>query len=287
MFDFIAQIDTGAAGLGVLITGLLLGIRHGIDWDHIAAITDITSTTAAASAAEAAHAQEHRAAAAAHEHGHGGMTELQAHGGAPASGERPGPGRTTPGACRRGRGRVGAGAGVAGAGIASATLASRWVRPEQVEAIRLGTLYAVGHGIVVIVLGIAALTFGALLPDWLDPIMGRVVGLTLLGLGDLGPVFGLPVRARRGRVPAAQPLDARVRWRPIRLAPAAGPAPRPRARRTARDELVRHAHRPRRRHDPRHRRRDRDAGPADRRRSAARRAPAWVCRCCWRSSSGC
>ena len=175
MFDFLAQIDTGAAGLGVLITGLLLGIRHGIDWDHIAAITDITSTTAAAGAAEAAHAQEHRAAAAGHEHGHGGVTELQAHGG-PAS--RAGSGVPAPGP------RV-AGPAVAGspAGVAGATLPNRWIRAEQVEAIRLGTLYAVGHGVVVIVLGIAALTFGALLPDWLDPIMGRVVGLTLVGLG--------------------------------------------------------------------------------------------------------
>src|SRR3990172_2939162 len=33
--------------LGVLAAALALGIRHGIDWDHIAAITDITSTTAA------------------------------------------------------------------------------------------------------------------------------------------------------------------------------------------------------------------------------------------------
>ena len=163
MFDFIAQIDTEAAGLGVLVTGLLLGIRHGIDWDHIAAITDITSTTAAASAAESAHAQEHRAAAG-HHHGHGGATELQAHAAV-----------------------VGA---VAGAGVAGATAAvprpvvgRDWLRTEQLEAIRLGTLYAVGHGIVVIVLGIAALTFGALLPDWLDPIMGRIVGLTLVGLG--------------------------------------------------------------------------------------------------------
>jgi high-affinity nickel-transport protein len=34
-----------------------------------------------------------------------------------------------------------------------------------------------------VALGIAALSFGALLPDWLDPLMGRVVGLTLLALG--------------------------------------------------------------------------------------------------------
>ena len=49
-----------AANIGVLVTGLLLGIRHGIDWDHIAAITDITSTTAATGMADAAHAGQHR-----------------------------------------------------------------------------------------------------------------------------------------------------------------------------------------------------------------------------------
>ncbi len=35
------------SSLGVLAAALALGIRHGIDWDHIAAITDITSTAAA------------------------------------------------------------------------------------------------------------------------------------------------------------------------------------------------------------------------------------------------
>src|SRR3990170_878731 len=38
--------------IGVLAAALALGIRHGIDWDHIAAITDITSTTAATHAPE-------------------------------------------------------------------------------------------------------------------------------------------------------------------------------------------------------------------------------------------
>src|SRR3990170_1794883 len=33
--------------LGVLAGAFALGLRHGIDWDHIAAITDITSTTTA------------------------------------------------------------------------------------------------------------------------------------------------------------------------------------------------------------------------------------------------
>ena len=89
-----------AAGIGVLITGLLLGIRHGIDWDHIAAITDITSTTAAAGAAEAAHAGQHLTVPG-HVHDHGGTHEVRAHdagpGGAtlsPSLAARPPMGRT-------------------------------------------------------------------------------------------------------------------------------------------------------------------------------------------------
>ncbi|MBA2757262.1 MAG: hypothetical protein H0U37_07445, partial [Chloroflexi bacterium] len=62
VFESIAQVTASPAGVGVLLTGLVLGIRHGIDWDHIAAITDITSTTAAASAAEAAHVAQHHTA---------------------------------------------------------------------------------------------------------------------------------------------------------------------------------------------------------------------------------
>ena len=30
--------------LGLIGTGLGLGLRHGVDWDHIAAITDVTGT---------------------------------------------------------------------------------------------------------------------------------------------------------------------------------------------------------------------------------------------------
>ena len=33
-----------AFGVGVLVSAFLFGFRHGIDWDHIAAITDITSS---------------------------------------------------------------------------------------------------------------------------------------------------------------------------------------------------------------------------------------------------
>ena len=187
MLEFIAQIDASPAGLGVLITGLLLGIRHGIDWDHIAAITDITSTTAAAGAAQAAHAREHRTVTG-HQHGHGGATEMEAHGAGSTSLPRPTP------------------AGTDAAGVAGVAIGHRWIRAEQFEAIRLGTLYAVGHGIVVIALGIAALAFGALLPDWLDPIMGRVVGLTLVGLG-VWVLFSVYRYARSG-----EPFRLRSRW---------------------------------------------------------------------------
>jgi len=31
-------------GLGLVVTAFLFGFRHGIDWDHIAAISDITSS---------------------------------------------------------------------------------------------------------------------------------------------------------------------------------------------------------------------------------------------------
>jgi hypothetical protein len=165
VFDFLIAAAASPAGVGVLLTGLALGIRHGIDWDHIAAITDITSTTAAAGAAEAAHEEQHRAVSG-HHHGHGGRIELQAH--------DAGPGAATLAPAMRGP-RAPTSLGTSGAGARFGD--------EQVEAIRLGTLYALGHGLVVIALGLGALAFGAILPDWLDPIMGRVVGLTLIGLG--------------------------------------------------------------------------------------------------------
>ncbi len=141
--------------LGLLLTALLLGLRHGIDWDHIAAITDITSTTAAGESGEAGHEEHHRAGG--HEHDHGGPDELAAHATQPET-ERP---------------------------HAHEPLAvtREGFLTEQRHAVLLGSLYALGHALVVAVLGAAALLFGALLPDWLDPIMGRIVGITLIVLG--------------------------------------------------------------------------------------------------------
>ena len=169
-----------AAAIGILITGLILGIRHGIDWDHIAAITDITSTAAAAGAAEVAHQEQHRLISGDH-HGHGGRPEVRAH-------------------------DVGPGAATLAPQRLAAPARQPLLSSQQVEAVRLGTLYALGHGAVVVALGIAALAFGAILPDWLDPIMARVVGVTLVILGAW-VLYSVYRYARAG-----EPFRIRSRW---------------------------------------------------------------------------
>jgi cytochrome c biogenesis protein CcdA len=99
-------------GLGFLITAFLFGFRHGIDWDHIAAITDITGS------------QEDRS-----------------------------------------------------------------------QAFVFGTLYALGHALVVLVIGVAAIVLGQRLPSGVDDVMQRIVGATLLVLG----VFVFTSLIRHGR----------------------------------------------------------------------------------------
>jgi high-affinity nickel-transport protein len=150
---------TASVGLGVPVTGFLLGIRHGIDWDHIAAITDITSTTASATAAESEHQRQHEALGG-HDHGHGGADEAAAHDQDPGAG--PGTMLAVPAPPQPDR--------------------LTFLGVER-QPIVLGTLYALGHAFVVVVLGLAVLLLGAALPAWIDPIMGRVVGLTLIFLG--------------------------------------------------------------------------------------------------------
>jgi high-affinity nickel-transport protein len=143
--------ETDAVAL--LVTALVLGLRHGIDWDHIAAITDITSSTDVAEHAEEHHELEHQSPAA-HAHTHGGADEFAVHGQL-----------TEP------------------AAFSPADPPAQRFGAAQRRPILLGTLYAFGHGAVVIALGSLALIFGAKLPDWVDPIMSRVVGLTLVILG--------------------------------------------------------------------------------------------------------
>lgn len=92
-----ATVETGGIGVGLLLTTFGLGLRHGVDWDHLAAIADLSS------------------------------------------------GQTSP---RR--------------------------------SMLLSTLYAVGHALVVLVLGVAAIVFAEQLPSGIDVVMERVVGATLV-----------------------------------------------------------------------------------------------------------
>jgi high-affinity nickel permease len=143
--------ETDAVAL--LLTALVLGLRHGIVWDHIAAITDITSTTDVAEHAEDHHELEHRSPDA-HAHAHGGADEVAIHG-------RP----TEP------------------AAFSPVDPQKQRFAAAQRRPIFLGTLYALGHAAVVVLLGSVALVLGAKLPDWVDPVMSRIVGLTLVILG--------------------------------------------------------------------------------------------------------
>jgi cytochrome c biogenesis protein CcdA len=97
---------------GLLVAAFWFGFRHGIDFDHIAAIADITSS-----------------------------------------------------------------------------------QEDRRRALLFGTLYALGHALVVLGLGVLAIGVGARLPASVDELMGRIVGLTLLILG----VWVLVSLARHGR----------------------------------------------------------------------------------------
>jgi high-affinity nickel-transport protein len=101
-----------AFGVGIVVSAFLFGFRHGIDWDHIAAITDITSS------------QEHRR-----------------------------------------------------------------------DSIVFGTIYALGHALVVFLIGTAAVVLGDGLPDSVDTVMERIVGVTLVILG----IYVFVALVRHGR----------------------------------------------------------------------------------------
>jgi len=137
-------MDFGVVGL---LAGMAaLGFRHGFDWDHIAAITDITSTTTASHAGEDVPVI---AAMPRHEHDAGPVEHGHTH---------------------------------ADAGTLHVLSESRFAH-EQRHAVGLASLYALGHASVVLALGVLALALGAVLPEWVDPVLERVVGVTLVLLG--------------------------------------------------------------------------------------------------------
>ncbi len=149
-----AQVAQQTGAITLLGTALALGFRHGIDWDHIAAITDITSTTTSIA-----------------------TTDLS---------------ESRPDAAVRSK--------------AARNPAGFTFGKLELRALGLATLYALGHALVVACLGFAALYFEAILPAWVDPVMERVVGLTLLVLGVW--VFYSLVRYWRGEAD----FRLRSRW---------------------------------------------------------------------------
>jgi high-affinity nickel-transport protein len=152
-----STVDLGSSAL--LLGMVALGFRHGFDWDHIAAITDITSTTTSShteidvpvGAPVRARGHEHETA---HEHSHASAAPLH-------------------------------------------VLAESRFAHEQRHAIGLASLYALGHASMVAILGVLALLVGAVLPTWVDPILERVVGATLVLLG--GWVLYSVVQYARGK----------------------------------------------------------------------------------------
>ncbi len=155
----VSLLALGIGGsLGVLGGAFALGLRHGIDWDHIAAITDITSTTAASG--------EPREEWLLGEPGVL-LTDESDHVAAELARQRP----------------------VAGGSVVARAFPARTAAPragiwsilhDHRRAVRLGSLYAVGHGTMVIVLGLIAILAAGFLPAWIDPLMKRVVGVTLV-----------------------------------------------------------------------------------------------------------
>ena len=169
---YVTVLSLGLGGtIGVLGAAVALGFRHGIDWDHIAAITDITSTAASGESREDAWLVREPALMLTDESHHGfvaagvgtGMSAAAVHGPHVHS-----------------LGEVGHrhNSRVAGGQIPAIGAFVRRQRP----ALLLGTMYALGHGSIVVVLGMLALLARQILPDWIDPIMERIVGVTLIVL---------------------------------------------------------------------------------------------------------
>ncbi|MEK7862763.1 MAG: hypothetical protein AAB295_05800, partial [Chloroflexota bacterium] len=127
------------SAVGLLLGMVALGFRHGFDWDHIAAITDITSTTTSSHTDVPAGSP-----VTPHDHE---QDDLRGHGHEHDK----------------------------GTGTLHVFGESRFAH-EQRHAMGLGSLYALGHATVVAVLGAVALLLGAVLAEWVDPILEKVVG---------------------------------------------------------------------------------------------------------------
>jgi high-affinity nickel-transport protein len=173
MIEIVLPALTITGSIGIISAAVALGFRHGIDWDHIAAITDITSTAADSAVEDEEHWLVREPGVMLTDESH----HTIAHG------------ITPPVATAVAEpALVGAAAppywhshdddGHSDTPIGGIAVLARKQRPALV----LGTMYALGHGSVVFVLGLLAILAREVLPDWIDPIMERVVGVTLIFL---------------------------------------------------------------------------------------------------------
>jgi len=171
-----ALLAIGVGGaIGVFGAALALGIRHGIDWDHIAAITDITSTVAATDDADERWLVSEPGVMFTDE-SHHALAAMPVAAGAAASGG------ISIGRGSRHAHTLGEMAHRHGASRNGHLAAMDRFVQKQRPALFLGSMYAVGHGTMVVALGLLALLASEFLPGWVDPIMEQVVGVTLIML---------------------------------------------------------------------------------------------------------
>lgn len=171
-FESLPALVVGVGGTAAILGGALaLGIRHGIDWDHIAAITDITSTSTTVVQTPAETWLTAEPGVQLTDEQHHGLAVRAARDHIAVGGPAP-----------QVHAAVTAGGGVLTLPRARTTSWLHFLQQQQ-KAIFLGTMYALGHGTMVIGLGLLAILFAQILPDWVDPLMERVVGATLLFLG--------------------------------------------------------------------------------------------------------
>ena len=167
----VLQILSIGGGTGVFAAALALGLRHGIDWDHIAAITDITSSSTATASEEEGWLlgepgimltdESHH-----HSHSHPQRHTPDAHQGDAIQSEiSPGVGTLTLAPPHSG-----------------IEVLTHSIPEAHRESIWLGSLYALGHATVVIILGVIAIVAAGFLPAWVDPVMEKLVGVTLVFL---------------------------------------------------------------------------------------------------------
>ncbi len=98
---------------------------------------------------------------------------------------------------------------LAAIGDITAMPGSRW------RAMRLGLLYALGHALTVVALGVLVIQLHIPLPGWLDRLTERLIGATLilLGVAVIAGIFHPHSHRMQSRYAAAINLFRTLRWK--------------------------------------------------------------------------